>query len=87
MEDYNKLEEENKRLKAQLDKIDHKKKEKWSKRYRISKSVSGKFLGTKLKNAINNFFAELQEEKTVSRDTVSDLIAALFIRITRVGHC
>jgi len=85
MEGDTKLEEENKRLKAQIDNLERKKKEKWSKRYQFSKKLSAKFLGAKLKNAINNFFTELQEKKTVSRDTVSDLLAALFIRITRVG--
>jgi len=85
MNNYSNLEEENKKLKSQLDEIERNKKEKWSKRYRFSKKMSAKFLGLKLKNAINAFFAELQEKKTVSRDTISDLLAALFIRITRVG--
>lgn len=85
MDNYSNLEEENKKLKAQLENLERNKKEKWSKRYQFSKKLSAKFLGAKLKNAINNFFTELQEKKTVSRDTVSDLLAALFIRITRVG--
>ncbi len=85
MDDLNKLAEENKRLKKELHSIEAKKKEKWSKRYRFSKNLSSKFLGVKLKNAINAFFSELQEDKTVSKDTASDLLAALFMRITRVG--
>ncbi len=85
MEFSNNLEEENKKLKAKLDSYERKKKEKWSKRYNLSKNLSNKFLGTKLKNSINNLFTELQEKRRVSKDTVSDLLAALFIRITRIG--
>jgi len=85
MNNYSELEKENKRLKEALDSIENKKKEKWSNRYKLTKNLSGKFLGVKLKNAINAFFTELQEDKTVSKDTASDLLAALFMRITRVG--
>ena len=85
MENYSDLEKENKRLRTTLENIENKNKEKWSKRYKFSKTVSGKFLGVKLKNAINAFFTELQEDKTVSKDTASDLLAALFMRITRIG--
>lgn len=85
MNNYSNLEEENKRLKATIKQFENQKKEKWSKRYRMTKSLSGKFLGTKLKNAIHAFFTELQEDKTVSKDTASDLLAALFMRVTRIG--
>lgn len=85
MENYTDLEKENKRLRETLETIENNKKEKWSKRYRFTKNLSGKFLGVKLKNAINAFFTELQEDKTVSKDTASDLLAALFMRITRIG--
>ncbi len=79
------LEEENKILKAKLDGYERKKKAKWSKRYEFTKNLSSKFLGIKLKQSINNLFTELQEKRSVSKDTVSDLLTALFIRITRIG--
>ncbi len=83
--DYSNLEEENKRLKAELDKHDSKKKEKWAKRARFTKKISASFLGTNLKNAITDFFTELEEKRSVSKNTVSDLLTALFMRITRIG--
>ncbi len=83
--DYSNLEEENKRLKAELNKHDSKKKEKWAKRARLTKKISASFLGTNLKKAITNFFTELEEKRSVSKNTVSDLLTALFMRITRIG--
>ncbi|WP_010521751.1 pentapeptide repeat-containing protein [Aquimarina agarivorans] len=83
--DYNDLEKENKRLKAELNNRDTRKKEKWAKRVRITKKISANFLGSNLKNAITDFFTELEEKRSVSKNTVSELLSALFMRITRIG--
>ena len=83
--DQNNLEEENKRLKAELNSIYNQKKEKNSRRLRWTKRLSSSFLGKNLKSAITNFFTELEEKRSVSKNTVSDLLSAIFMRVTRIG--
>ena len=83
--DYSNLEEENKRLKAELDAINTSKKEKKSRRIRWTRRLSSSFLGQNLKSAITNFFTELEEKRSVSKNTVSDLLSAIFMRVTRIG--
>lgn len=82
---HSNLEEENKRLKAELDAINTNKKEKKSRRMRWTKRISSSFLGKNLKSAITNFFTELEEKRSVSKNTVSDLLSAIFMRVTRIG--
>lgn len=79
------LEKENQQLREQLAKYKNKKKERWQKGIKVSKYVSTKLLGTQLKNAITNFFTELEEKRNVSKDTVSELLSAIFMRTTRIG--
>lgn len=83
--EHQKLEEENKRLKEKLSAIENAKKEKWSKRLILSKKFSGFFLGKKLKSAITDFFNELEQKRSVSKNTVADLLSAMFMRVTRIG--
>lgn len=83
--DYESLEEENRALKETLAKYENKKKERWKKGVSASKYVSTKLLGSKLKEAITNFFTELEENKNVSKNTLSELLTAIFLRITRIG--
>ena len=82
---YQSLEEENKALREQLASYENKKKERWNKGVKASKFVSTKLLGARLKDAITNFFTELEEKKNVSKDTLSELLTAIFLRITRIG--
>ena len=83
--DYSHLEEENKRLKAELEKINSRKKEKWNKRAGLAKRSSVLFLGKNLKNSITNLFTEIEEKRSISKETLSDLFAAIFMRVTRIG--
>ena len=82
---YSNLEEENKRLKAELDAINTNKQQKKSRRIRWTKRLSSSLLGKNLKLAITNFFTELEEKRSVSKNTVSDLLSAIFMRVTRIG--
>ena len=82
---YNNLEEENRRLKAELNSINTQKKEKISRRLRWTKRLSSSFMGKNLKTAITNFFTELENKRSVSKNTVSDLLSAIFMRVTRIG--
>ncbi len=82
---YSNLEEENKRLKAELNAIETSKKEKKSRRLRWTKRLSSSIMGRNLKSAITNFFTELEEKRSVSKNTVSDLLSAIFMRVTRIG--
>ena len=79
------FEKENERLKAEIKKFEDEKMQKWGKRIKWAKRFSGWFLGKKLKSAINEFFTELQEKRSVTKDTLSELMAAIFMRITRIG--
>ena len=83
--DYSHLEEENKKLKAELAQIDSKKKAKWDKRAGLAKRASVLFLGKNLKNSITNLFTEIEEKRNISKEALSDLFAAIFMRITRIG--
>ncbi len=83
--EYNSLEEENKVLREKLASFENKKKDRWKKGVKASKFISTKLLGSRLKDAITNFFTELEEKKNVSKDTLSELLTAIFLRITRIG--
>jgi len=48
--DFNNLEEENKQLRQEIASYKNKDKKKWSKRARLTKKVSTKFLGQNLKD-------------------------------------
>ena len=49
------------------------------------KRSSGMVLGVKLKTSIENFLNEIADDKRVSRTTLSDLLSAIILRLTRVG--
>ncbi len=82
---YKSLEEENKALKQQLAKYENRNKDRIKLGVKATKYLSTKILGSKLKASINILLTELEEKKTVSKDTLSELFTAIFVRITRIG--
>jgi len=79
------LEKENIQLKAELEKIKGKSKSKWNNRLKFTKKVSHTILGKDLKTSLLSFFTELENKHSVSKNTVSDLLSAVFMRLTRIG--
>jgi len=82
---YEQLEEENQRLKEELDNIEKSKKfQKKAAKWTLRKGV-GVFLGKGLKAAIKQTFTEFNTNKKISTDTASNLGAHIIWRITRIG--
>ena len=79
------LELENAQLREELNKIKGKKKAKWQSRYNFTKKLSHSILGKDLKTSLLSFFTELENKHSVSKNTVSDLLSAVFMRLTRIG--
>lgn len=80
------LEAENQKLREEIAKLRpsfRKRSKKFFKRGRI---ITEAYLGRGLKNSIQKFLTELTEQKTVSKDTVSDLSSRLVMRFTRLGR-
>ncbi|WP_405291274.1 pentapeptide repeat-containing protein [Algibacter sp. Ld11] len=74
---------ENARLKAELEKINSKKT--LSNKRGIFKFVGTLIAGKNLKKSIYNSINEFNEQRKISIDTTSNLIASLIRRITRIG--
>jgi hypothetical protein len=79
------LEAENKKLrdtfKSQKESKRKRRKIGWS----FLKRSSGMVLGVKLKTSIEDFLNELGDDRRVSRETLSNLLSAVVLRLTRVG--
>ncbi|WP_442845168.1 pentapeptide repeat-containing protein [Leeuwenhoekiella sp. H156] len=84
-EEFARLQAENQKLKAKLDKQQHSKQKRRKLGWTFLKQSSGFILGAKLKKSIERFLEELSEQQLVSRETLSDLLSAIIIRLTRVG--
>ena len=79
------LEKENLTLKAHLKELQNTVKPK-SKKWKFwIKFTATLFAGKKLKESVYNFIQEFNEQKRISLETTSDLIASLIKRLTRIG--
>lgn len=79
------LEKENLRLKERLSKLENPKKFN-KKRWHFFANFTATFItGKKLKTSIYNSIQEFNEQKRISLQTTSDLIASIIKRITRIG--
>ncbi len=79
------LEQENKQLKDRLEKIEELSKKKTKRRLGAVRFFGHAIAGRKLKNSIYNMLNEYNTQKNVSRETLSDVLASLVHRITRIG--
>jgi len=79
------LEAENEKLKAKLDKQESKKKQRRKLGWTFLKRTSGMILGAQLKKSIERFLDEMAQQQRVSRETISELLSSIIIRLTRVG--
>ncbi len=79
------LERENQKLKDTFQKQEDTKKKRRKLGWSFLKRSSGMVLGVKLKTSIENFLNEIADDKRVSRATLSDLLSAIILRLTRVG--
>ena len=79
------LEAENQKLKEQLDRQENKKKNRRKLGWNFLKRSSGMILGAQLKKSIEKFLDEIAEQQRVSKETLSDLLSSIIIRLTRVG--
>lgn len=86
MQNYVKqLEEENLRLKQELDKI-YTNSEQNNKRKRgFIKFIGQIFAGRRLKKSIYKVLDQYQKERFVSKEAISDLVASVIYRFTRIG--
>lgn len=84
-EEFARLQAENLKLKAKLEKQQQSKQKRRKLGWTFLKQSSGFILGAKLKKSIERFLEELSEQQRVSRETLSDLLSAIIIRLTRVG--
>ena len=79
------LEKEDSILKEHLHELqntDKPKSKKWKFWLKLTATL---FAGKRLKNSIYNSIQEFNEQKRISLDTTSDLIASLIRRLTRIG--
>ncbi len=84
-EEFARLQAENESLKAKIEKQKQSKQKRRKLGWTFLKQSSGFILGAKLKKSIERFLEELSEQQRVSRETISDLLSAIIIRLTRVG--
>lgn len=84
-EEFERLQAENQALKSKLEKQKQSKQKRRKLGWTFLKQSSGFILGAKLKKSIERFLEELSEQQRVSRETISDLLSAIIIRLTRVG--
>lgn len=79
------LERENVRLKERLAKLEHPKKSN-KKKWKFFMNFTATFIaGKNLKTSIYNSIQEFNEQKRISLQTTSDLIASILKRLTRIG--
>jgi uncharacterized protein YjbI with pentapeptide repeats len=81
----NELEQENLILKERLNKLEKPSAEKKKKLKFLLKVSANFFAGKRLKTSIYNSILEFNEQKRISLNTTSDLIASLIQRLTRIG--
>ena len=79
------LKAENQKLKGKLNEQEKRKKERRKLGWNFLKKSSGYVLGSQLKQSIERFLEEMAEQQRVSRETLSDLLTSIIIRLTRVG--
>ncbi|MFV0565465.1 MAG: pentapeptide repeat-containing protein [Flavobacteriaceae bacterium] len=84
-ERIHKLEEENQLLKEKLNKIQELSKKKTKQRVGLLRFIGHAIAGKKLKNSIYNLLDEYNVQKNVTRETLSDFLASIIHRITRIG--
>ncbi|MGB5944243.1 MAG: pentapeptide repeat-containing protein, partial [Leeuwenhoekiella sp.] len=79
------LEAENEKLRLASEnrKARHKSTQKFS--WNMLKRSSGLMLGIPLKKSIEKFLEEMGEKQNVSRETLSDLLSNIILRLTRIG--
>lgn len=85
MDDLKKVLKENERLKSRLKKYENRKRKKWRVRRWTLERVTSVILGGGLKSSIEQSITEVTEEKKLSKDSIADLIAHIFWRLTRIG--
>jgi len=78
------LKKENELLKAKLEKLNAKK-HNYKQPKGILKFIGNLIAGKNLKNSIYNAITEFNEQRKISIDTTSQLIASLIRRLTRIG--
>ncbi|RXG20842.1 pentapeptide repeat-containing protein [Leeuwenhoekiella aequorea] len=76
---------ENEKLKNILGEQDERKKRRRNLGWNFLKRSSGYVLGSELKKSIERFLEEMAEQQRVSRETLSDLLISIILRLTRVG--
>ncbi len=81
----NQLEQENQQLKAKLEKIQDLSKKKTKRRLGAARFFGHAIAGKKLKKSIYKLLNEYNAQKNVTRETLSDFLASLIHRITRIG--
>ncbi|MFI8377923.1 pentapeptide repeat-containing protein [Leeuwenhoekiella sp. NPDC079379] len=79
------LQAENEKLKTILEEQNQRKQKRRSLGWNFLKRSSGYVLGSQLKQSIERFLEEMAEQQRVSRETLSDLLTSIIIRLTRVG--
>ncbi|MGV3598422.1 MAG: pentapeptide repeat-containing protein [Bacteroidota bacterium] len=80
------LEAENQKLREEIAKLRSSFRKRSKKFFKRGRIITEAYLGRGLKNSIQKFLTELTEQKTVSKDTVSDLSSRLVMRFTRLGR-
>lgn len=84
-DDIQNLKQENEQLKTELDAYKQKDEQHKNIRWWTARKFTGLILGKDLKTSVKTVINEVSEDKKVSKDALSDLIASLIRRITRVG--
>lgn len=79
------LEAENRKLRETFEAQKETKSKRRKMGWNFLKRSSGMVLGVKLKTSIENFLNEIADDKRVSRNTLSELLSAIILRLTRVG--
>lgn len=79
------LRKENERLQAELDRYKQKEENSKNISWWVTRKFTGVILGKNLDAAVKNTITEVSENKSVSNDTLSDLIVSLIKRFVGVG--
>lgn len=79
------LEKENAHLKSDLERIQSTSKQNTKRKKRVLKFLGHSFAGKRLKNSIYKVLNQYNEQQNVTRDAISDLLAGITYRVTRIG--
>lgn len=82
---FEELKEENRTLKKRLEVFEKEKQKSSRLKFWLAKKTVILFTGVKLKSSILNALNELETTKNISKDTIADLTASIFWRLTRIG--